>query len=107
MACAVAALWVLVPAGALPAGPWFALLFVSAMLLGIASHSPGGLGVFEATILSAAAPPSRAEVFAALLAYRALYNLLPCALALLAIGIGWARGRRRDPRASSTVDSGA
>jgi uncharacterized membrane protein YbhN (UPF0104 family) len=107
MAAAAAALWVLVPAGALPPGPWFVLLFVSAQLLGIVSHAPGGLGVFEAAILSAAAPSARTDVFAALLAYRLLYNLLPCALALLAIGIGWARGRHREPRASSTVDSGA
>jgi phosphatidylglycerol lysyltransferase len=107
MAAAIGALAVLLPAGALPSGPAFVLLFVGAMLLGIASHSPGGLGVFEATMLSAAPPPARASVLAALLLYRALYNLLPCALALMAIGIGWARGRHRDPRLNSTADSGA
>jgi uncharacterized membrane protein YbhN (UPF0104 family) len=107
MAAAVGAFAVLLPADALPAGPSLVFLFVGALLLGILSHSPGGLGVFEATILAAAAPPARATVLAALLAYRLLYNLLPCALALLAVGIGWARGRHRDARASSTVDSGA
>jgi uncharacterized membrane protein YbhN (UPF0104 family) len=107
MASAIAAFAVLLPAGALPAGPALVLLFVGAMLLGILSHSPGGLGVFEATILAAAAPSARATVLAALLAYRLLYNLLPCALALLAIGIGWARGRHRHARASWTAGSGA
>jgi uncharacterized membrane protein YbhN (UPF0104 family) len=107
MAAAIAAFALLVPAGALPAGPMLALLFVGAMLLGIVSHSPGGLGVFEATILSAAVPARHAEVLAALLAYRVIYNLLPCALALLSVGLGWLRGRHSGPRLSSTVDSGA
>ena len=93
MAAAVAAFAVLVPSGALPGGPAFVLLFVGATVLGVLSHSPGGLGVFEATILAAAAPQARAQVLAALLAYRALYNLLPCALALLALVAGSLRGR--------------
>jgi len=93
MGAATAALAVLLPAGALPEGPGFVLLFVTATLLGIASHSPGGLGVFEATMLAAAAPAARAQVLAALLAYRVLYNLLPCALALLAVAAGSVRQR--------------
>jgi len=86
MTAAVLALWVLVPDGALPGGPAFVYLFVGATLLGIVSHAPGGLGVFEATVLAAATPSARAQVLAALLAYRVLYNLLPCALALMAVG---------------------
>src|SRR4029077_1729872 len=82
MAAAVGALAVLLPAGVLPDGPAFVLLFVTATVLGIVSHAPGGLGVFEATVLTAVAPAARAQVLAALLAYRLLYNLLPCALAL-------------------------
>ena len=101
MAAAVAALAVLLPAHALPEGPAFVLLFVGATLLGILSHAPGGLGVFEATILSAAVPEQRAPVVAALLAYRAIYNLLPCALALGGAAQG---GLRRVPSLSSTVD---
>jgi uncharacterized membrane protein YbhN (UPF0104 family) len=85
MASAIAALAVLLPAGALPDGPALVFLFVAAALLGIASHAPGGVGVFEATMLAAANPAQRANVLAALLAYRVLYNLVPCALALLAL----------------------
>ena len=107
MASAIAAVAVMLPAVGMPEGPALVLLFVAATLVGILSHSPGGLGVFEATILAAAAPPARAGVLAALLAYRLVYNLLPGALALLSVGIGWLRGRHRDARASSTVDSGA
>lgn len=94
MASAVGALALLVPAEALPGGPVFVLLFVSAMVLGLVSHAPGGLGVFEATFLAAAAPARREEVLAALLLFRLVYNLLPCALALLAIGLGRWRGWR-------------
>ena len=106
MGAAVAAFEVLVPHAALPGGPTLILLFIGAMLLGIISHSPGGLGVFEATILSAAPPADHAGVLVALLAYRTMYNLLPCALALVAVGVGWARGRHREPRPSSNADSG-
>ena len=101
-AAAIAALAVLLPSGALPDGPAFALLFVAATALGIASHAPGGVGVFEATMLSAADPVQRAPVLAALLAYRVVYNLLPCALALLALA---AEGLRA--RLSSKVDTRA
>jgi uncharacterized membrane protein YbhN (UPF0104 family) len=93
MAAAVAALYVLVPVGALPDGPAFVFLFIAATVLGIASHAPGGIGVFEATMLAAANPAMRAQVMAALLAYRVLYNLLPCALALLAVGVEVLRAR--------------
>jgi uncharacterized membrane protein YbhN (UPF0104 family) len=94
MSSAVAAFYVLLPAGALPSGPTFVFLYVSAMLLGLISHAPGGIGVFEATMLAAAADSRHAEVLAAMLAFRVLYNLLPCSLALLAIGIARVRGRK-------------
>ena len=92
-AAAIAALAVLLPDGALPGGPAFVFLFVAATVLGIASHAPGGVGVFEATMLAAAPPAQRAPVLAALLAYRVLYNLLPCALALLAVAAESLRAR--------------
>jgi uncharacterized membrane protein YbhN (UPF0104 family) len=99
MAAAMLALAVLLPAGALPAGPAFVLLFAGAAVLGVVSHAPGGLGVFEATILAAARPEGIAPVLAALIAYRVVYNLLPCALALLAVAAGGLRNRF-----SSTAD---
>ena len=81
MAGAIGALYVLLPSGATPEPAWFALVYVGAMLLGIASHAPGGIGVFEAGILSGAPEENRAQVLVALLAYRLIYNLLPFALA--------------------------
>ena len=65
----------------------FLAVYTIALLLGVIGHTPGGLGVFEASVLFALngkAPP--AAVFAGLLAYRAIYFLLPLLLsaALLA-----------------------
>ena len=54
-----------------------------AAVAGVLAHVPAGLGVLEAVfvaLLSHRAPPH--TLIAALLAYRALYYLLPLALAL-------------------------
>ena len=48
---AAAALYVLLPRDNRFGFPAFATLYSFASMLGIASHAPGGLGVFEATIL--------------------------------------------------------
>lgn len=85
MAAAIAALYVLMPAQSLPGVAQFTLIFVGASLLGILSHAPGGIGVFEATMLAALPMPGHAAVLVALVLYRAIYNLLPFAVALLVL----------------------
>jgi uncharacterized membrane protein YbhN (UPF0104 family) len=84
MASAIGALYVLMPTGAFPSFPAFATLYIGAVLLGIASHAPGGLGVFEAAMLSLSAGYDRAGILAALLLYRLIYNIGPFVLAALA-----------------------
>ena len=87
MIAAAAALWVLMPAGAVDL-PTFVAFYALAVTLGVLSQSPGGLGVFEAVILlgcSGQAPP--AEVLAALLFYRAIYFLLPLVVAAAMLGM--------------------
>ncbi len=71
-------------------------LVIAATFMGILSHSPGGLGVFEATILTAMPASHSASVLAALLLYRLFYNLLPCSISVLTVGLmfGWKRARR-------------
>jgi len=64
-----------------------AVIFVSATLLGFASHSPGGLGVFDAAMLVALAQFDREHLIAGLLLFRLLYYITPFALALLVLGI--------------------
>ena len=87
MAAAIAALYVLLPAGSSPGLAAFTLIFVGAMGLGIVSHAPGGIGVFEATMLAALPSAHHAGVLVALLLYRAIYNLLPFALAVLVLAL--------------------
>lgn len=87
MTAAIGALYVLLPAELLPGVAQFILIFVSAMLLGIVSHAPGGIGVFEATVLAALPAGRSADVLVALLLYRAIYNLLPFLLAAIALAL--------------------
>jgi uncharacterized membrane protein YbhN (UPF0104 family) len=57
--------------------------FVSATLLGFASHAPGSLGVFETAMLLALPEVPKEELVAALLVFRMLYFYVPCGLALI------------------------
>ena len=63
----------------------FAALYSFAAMLGIASHSPGGLGVFEATMIKGVGgSPDR--LLAALLLFRVVYYVVPFLLALALLG---------------------
>jgi uncharacterized membrane protein YbhN (UPF0104 family) len=77
-----------------------AVIFVSATLLGFASHSPGGLGVFDAAMLVALWQYDKEQLLAGLLLFRLLYYVVPFALALLTLGVrevmlGSAASRKR------------
>jgi hypothetical protein len=63
------------------------VIFLTATLLGTVSHTPGGLGVIEATMLVGLAQFQREELLAALLTFRALYFVLPLFLAALSLGL--------------------
>lgn len=64
-----------------------AVIFVSATLLGFASHSPGGLGVFDAAMLVALWQYDKEQLLAGLLLFRLLYYIIPFALSLLILGL--------------------
>lgn len=82
--CAAAAvLYVLLPGGHGIPYETFLAVYVFAALVGIASHAPGGLGVFEATILVAFSGMAKEPVLGALLLFRLFYYVLPFILALL------------------------
>src|SRR2546430_10114585 len=63
-----------------------AVIFVSATLLGFASHAPGGLGVFDAAMLVALWQFDKEDLLAGLLLFRLLYYVIPFGLALLILG---------------------
>ena len=60
----------------------FVSSYVPATLLGLASHVPGGAGVFEGTVLTLLPDTSRATLAAAFLGYRMIYYLAPLVIAM-------------------------
>lgn len=87
-AVATIALYVLLPAGVTPGFAHFALAFLGASALGVASHSPGGVGVFEAAMLAALPDTDTSTLLVALLAFRVIYNLVPFSIAALTVMLG-------------------
>src|SRR5690348_1841303 len=60
-----------------------AVIFVSATLLGFASHSPGGLGVFDAAMLVGLWQMDREDLLAGMLLFRLLYYIAPFVLSVI------------------------
>jgi phosphatidylglycerol lysyltransferase len=78
---AAGTLWVLLPASGVDFLA-FVVIFTAALSLGVLSHAPGGIGVFDAAVLYAVGTQgSPSAVAAALVTYRAIYFLLPFAIA--------------------------
>ena len=91
LGAAALAMYVLLPAG-LDIGVFRVIaVFIAATLLGFASHTPAGIGVFDAAILIGLAGEEKEPVIAALLMFRFLYHFLPFVLALGLFGglEGW------------------
>jgi glycosyltransferase 2 family protein len=108
--CAAAlALYVLIPSG--PDIGLFPIMavFIAATLLGFASHTPAGIGVFDATFLIGLGGGDKEPLIAALLVFRLLYHVLPfvLALSLFCAVEGWRSLRRRrslnDPRSANSA----
>src|SRR3984957_6055282 len=83
---ASAALYVLLPQDSRFGFPAFATLYSFAAVLGIASHAPGGIGVFEATILQGVGGSSQDAVLASLLLFRGIYYAVPFIAAMAMLG---------------------
>ncbi|WP_047307000.1 lysylphosphatidylglycerol synthase domain-containing protein [Rhodopseudomonas palustris] len=64
-----------------------AVIFVSATLLGFASHSPGGLGVFDAAMLVGLWQMDKEELLAGMLLFRLLYYIVPFVISILVLAI--------------------
>ncbi len=70
------------------------MVFVGAIAIGIVSSSPGGLGVFEASLIAGLGAGGRADVLAALILYRLIYSLLPFLLAVTGMACVWVISQR-------------
>lgn len=84
--CAAAGtLYVLMPETVTTSPAVFALVFVVATIIGIASHAPGGLGAFEASMIAGLGLGNNPDAIAALLAFRIIFTLLPFLVAVIGV----------------------
>jgi phosphatidylglycerol lysyltransferase len=89
-----AVLYVLLPASELTF-PSFLGIFLVSILLGMVSHVPGGVGVFEGLMLLLLRPYFHSSVLlSSLVVFRAVYYLLPLAVALVGLVVDEAWQRR-------------
>lgn len=87
LTAAAMTLYVLLPGDVAQNLPYFFTIYFGAIALGILSHSPGGLGVFEATIIAGLGASGRSDVLAALLIYRVIYTILPFLVATVGLSV--------------------
>ena len=88
LAASASVLYVLLPAGTV-GWPAFLAIYAVAVGLGVLSHVPAGLGVFEAVIVASLGRAGGVDaVLGALVLYRVIYHLLPLLIAIVVmIGI--------------------
>jgi len=106
LSCAV--LWSLLPASAHVRYVTFLGVYAAAVIGGIVSHVPGGVGVFEAIILLTLPGVPTDALLGSLLAYRAVYYLVPLVFGTLLFGskelsAQWSRLARARELASQYV----
>jgi uncharacterized membrane protein YbhN (UPF0104 family) len=87
LACCGMAMWMLLPEEPHIGFVTLAVIFVSATLLGFASHAPGGLGVFDAAMLVGLWQFDREQLIAGLLLFRLLYYVVPFTISLAILGL--------------------
>lgn len=86
LSAAALAMYVLIPAGLNIDIFRLTTVFIAATLLGFASHTPAGIGVFDAAILLGLGGDDKEPLIAALLMFRFLYHFLPFLIALALFG---------------------
>jgi phosphatidylglycerol lysyltransferase len=95
-ALAGTALYVLMPDSLALSLPAFLAFFLLAQVIGLASQTPGGLGVFETMLLlMLAGRAGTSALLGSLVVFRAVYYLLPLGVAALMLS-GFEMWRRRE-----------
>ncbi len=87
----------------------FATIYAFACILGIASHAPGGIGVFEAAMLKAVPGVAEGPLLASLLLFRVIYYIAPFIMALALLGAHeafrrWKSLREEMDRSEAQID---
>jgi uncharacterized membrane protein YbhN (UPF0104 family) len=91
-AVAAAIIWVLLPAGAVG---YFTFVgaYAPSVVVGLVSHVPGGVGVFEGSVSTILKGLDPASLAAAFLGYRLFFFLLPLLMAGVALAVDTVRER--------------
>lgn len=85
VAASASVLYVLLPQGSI-GWPSFVAIYATAIGLGVLSHVPAGLGVFETVIVAALGNTvSLDQVLGSLVLYRVIYHVLPLLIATLVV----------------------
>ncbi|MCM5556458.1 hypothetical protein [Pleomorphomonas sp. JP5] len=86
-------LYVLLPPDAVPDAARYLVTYSIAFLAGMAANTPGGVGVFEATVVTGLGIAHRPDVAAALILFRLIYFVVPLLFALVLLA--FLEGRHR------------
>src|SRR6185369_537770 len=107
VSCMGAVLYVFLPPELHISYPALIGLFAIAMTIGVTSHVPGGLGVFEAAILLLVSPPAELlpALVSALVMFRFMYYFLPLVGGGVAVAL--AEGLRHRGRLRALTESAA
>ncbi|MGV2183706.1 bifunctional lysylphosphatidylglycerol flippase/synthetase MprF [Rhizobium rhizogenes] len=101
IAASASVLYVLLPDTAI-GWPGFFAIYAIAVGLGVLSHVPAGFGVFETIIIAWLGSSVNADaVLGSLVLYRVIYNVIPLAIAILAVSVAELRRFVDHPAASS------
>jgi hypothetical protein len=87
LGCCAVAMYMLLPDEPNIGFVTLSVIFVTATMLGFASHAPGGLGVFDAAMLVALWQFDKEKLLAGLLMFRLLYYIAPFVVALSILGV--------------------
>lgn len=109
LSCCAVAMYILIPGQPPIDFVTLAVIFVSATMLAFASHTPGGIGVFDAAMLVALQQFDKEQLLASLLLFRLLYYVIPFALAVTILGSRelWLSLRARCAAAAAPAEPGA
>lgn len=104
VAFAASVLYALLPTEAQISWPAFFVVFAVAIGIGVVSHVPAGLGVFEAVMLAAFGSEVPADaLLASLVVYRAIYYVLPLVIAILLVTVTELQRLKSSPLASGAA----
>ncbi|HBF32123.1 bifunctional lysylphosphatidylglycerol flippase/synthetase MprF [Rhizobium sp.] len=88
LAFSCSVVYALLPTEAAISWPAFFAIYSIAIGIGVASHVPGGIGVFETIIIASLGPTTNIDaVLASLVVYRLIYYVLPLIIAIILVTI--------------------